>query len=387
VDAGDLVQYSVFLTHSPSSTSLLHDVAISDVSFIPGSGLAYDSSPLFKLRQVEVLGVGVVFNASSGFVAPLYATDPSIGLLLKIPSIDVGASATAIITVEVLIGAEANATIGTNTSVEFRMQPEAISPLAPVVQVPVVANPEFEMVEPVVSIAVHTDGHTSDDNTIVPGQTVEISLSLVIPEGTMRDAVASFELNPPGILIPAGIAAVRPSSAGILTTCPEGFDGLPATAEAVADGSRVTISLCRLENANSNNLVPDSITVVLRTFVSSDVEPGDEVTVLGTVRGAGNAPAAVYAPTGSLKVFQPLDLIPQARFPELEISTEEPYSIVVDIVPQFANLSNSAMDVLLAVIVPSGFIDVDLSNSSVLFNDIRFDRNESSMAFDIGLSL
>lgn len=330
VDAGDLVEYSITITHDASSTSQMHDVAISDDSYVDGTGLAFDSSPLLELVEVRVDGRGLVFNES--FAGTDVSVDPSRGLIAEIPTIDLGETVVIRVTARVTHSAEASSTIRPNAAMTYRTQPIAVAPLAGSVAGSVGADPQFVIAEPVVAVRIDASSQTPDDQKLVPGQTVDVYVVATVPESTILDATLQFELNPPGLLVPVDVVSMS-SNATVTSTCAGGLPATALAATSTSTGSLVTVPLCTVLNAGMDNAAPDQITGVLRTYVSSSVQSGDTVAVKGTFAGVGTAPVTAEALSADLVVLEPLELMPVDRFPTDEISTDEKYDIVVDVVP------------------------------------------------------
>ena len=364
VDAGDLVSYSVSISHDAASTSLLHDVALSDESYIDGTGRAYDSSPLFELMSVSVDGRGIVYNGTHMLSDVL--VDPSRGLLAEIPSIALAETAIVHVTARVMHVAEAGAEIRPNAAVSYRTQPLATSPLAGSASAIVGADPQFTVMSPSVEISVAADEETLTDQALVRGQSLDITVRVTVPEATTLDAELKFELLPPGLLIPVEITSITASSE-VTSSCTGGITASHGQARASTDGWTVVVPMCAVVNSDSNNTDVQFIFATLRAYVSASATRGDAISILGTFGGVGAPLATAITPASDLRVLEPVDLAPVARFPSEEVSTSEPYNIVVDILPQgFTNLTNSAKDVTLAVIVPGGFIDIAADSASVV---------------------
>jgi uncharacterized repeat protein (TIGR01451 family)/fimbrial isopeptide formation D2 family protein len=280
VDAGDLVRFAFTVENSGHSAA--YEVKVADT--LP-SGLVVPAGGL-KLCVANGAGTALAYtNVGTGtglFDKGIQLTDPNLGADGSIAAGTSGgiANATgtniAVVSYTLQVAGTAapkQAILNTARLIDFTNEPGASGHLG----VALTDDASVLIASPVAdkTITATNQGHTTLPAVAV-GEIVTYQVTLTIPEGTMPAAKLTDTL-PAGLSF-VGCDSITPSTLTDITTSLSGsadFSGacsagvFPAGNPAV-NGAVVTFSLGDVANANRDNAIPETITIVYRAVVSND---------------------------------------------------------------------------------------------------------------------
>ena len=349
-DAGDLLTYTVTLTHGSSSNANAYDVVLSDL--IP-AGLTYVGGSLVHTMGLAPSSLG----ESGGTITANFAGFPlgSTSTLRFQASVNVTATIgqaiinAAGITYTSLPG-DVRTPLSTHNTLSTERTGSTTDPGGNVNDYRDTDTAIFTLRPSTISKSItNTNQVSTAGNNVAIGEFVTYRVILTIPEGTAPGAVFTDTLDT-GLALVSLISIT--ASPGLSTSAMGGFSGVLAGAAIGSGGSNFTLDFGTLTNSDANDGVTETIELLYN------------VAVLNTAannRGVGLNNSAVFRFSGSSVTASASNVV--IVEPELQVlkSGSIASGDAGDIITFTLDLSHTgnsnadAFDVMLSDLIPSGF--------------------------------
>ena len=343
-DAGDAITYEITIEHAPDSQA-----AAFEANFI-------DTLPA-EISDVTVLSA----NNSVGITVPGFTVN---GNTVQNADFDLplGESITLVVGGTVNTSASASSTVTNTASLEWQTlgddnqgsQLHQSGGMAQASDAFTVASPEF--VKTIADTGINDT--TNDNTTVVAGEYVTYDLTVTVPEGT-TPLVQVTDTLPDNLVFDSAFSISAAGSAGV------SFTGMTTP---VVNGNDVVFDLGTVTNTNADNNIPDTVTITYRTYVDSDVVPGDVLPNSATLiwdadsDGDNDDSDGVLSSTTAVTTLAPELLIDKnVSVVPGEVGDEVEYTIIIrhtDISDATAAASStSAFDVVFSDVLPAGIVN------------------------------
>ncbi|QGJ68626.1 Hypothetical protein PBC10988_2870 [Planctomycetales bacterium 10988] len=207
----------------------------------------------------------------------------------------------------------------------------------------------------------------------VIGEIVTYSVTIDLPEGVVEELFLEDLLDPGMAFL--DFLSITPSSGDITTNVAGGFPGVLAGVSVTSFGRRMTLDLGNVTNANTDNSIPESITLVYRAVVinSSDSQRGNDKNNRAEIDyddAVGNV-LTDHASAANIRILEPVLTVDKTVNQATGDSGDQIEYLITVTNDGSVSDGTDAYDVTLSDLLPGGVTFVSLDFVSGLMADFE----------------